>query len=117
MKYLLSLFIPFLLQAESLSFNRDVRPILSENCFYCHGVDGNKREADLRLDVREDALASDAFVPGDARGGTQRVRTRREGLVPKTEPRGERVSRVLRVPGAVFVPPRRETERRVRREL
>ena len=51
--------------ANILDFNRDVRPILSENCFYCHGVDGNKREAGLRLDIREDALASDAFVPGD----------------------------------------------------
>ena len=50
--------------AEPLNFNRDVRPILSENCFYCHGVDGNKREADLRLDVREDALAMEAIVPG-----------------------------------------------------
>ena len=51
--------------ANILDFNRDVRPILSENCFYCHGVVGNKREAGLRLDIREDALASDAFVPGD----------------------------------------------------
>ena len=64
-KKVLLLVLPVLAQAEPLNFNRDVRPILSENCFYCHGVDGNKREADLRLDVREDALASDAFVPGD----------------------------------------------------
>jgi hypothetical protein len=59
MKYWFNLFFPVWLLAEPLNFNRDVRPILSENCFYCHGVDGNKREADLRLDIREDALASD----------------------------------------------------------
>ena len=47
-------------------YNRDVRPILAENCFYCHGPDANKREAKLRLDVRADALKSQAFVPGDA---------------------------------------------------
>ncbi len=49
-----------------LDYNEDVRPILSENCFYCHGPDGNKRKAKLRLDVREDALQKKAFVPGDA---------------------------------------------------
>src|SRR4051812_32553965 len=48
-----------------IEFNRDVRPILSENCFYCHGNDANHRKAKLRLDVREEALKKEAFVPGD----------------------------------------------------
>ena len=50
---------------ERIEYNRDVRPILAENCFHCHGNDPNHREASLRLDVREDALKSEAFVPGD----------------------------------------------------
>src|SRR4051794_21388980 len=52
--------------ARELSYNREVRPILSDNCFYCHGPDAGHRKAKLRLDVREDALKSEAFVPGDA---------------------------------------------------
>jgi hypothetical protein len=63
--YFLVFCMPLMVFAESLNFNRDVRPILSENCFYCHGVDGNKREADLRLDLREDAIEGGAIVPGD----------------------------------------------------
>jgi len=50
--------------AAELGYNRDVRPILSDNCFYCHGNDPSHRQAKLRLDVREDALEHRAFVPG-----------------------------------------------------
>src|SRR6267154_354922 len=46
------------------SYNRDIRPVLSENCFYCHGPDPNKRKGKLRLDVREEAIAKQAIVPG-----------------------------------------------------
>ncbi len=48
----------------SISYNRDIRPVLTENCFTCHGQDANKRAAGLRLDRREDALAKGVIVPG-----------------------------------------------------
>ena len=50
--------------AEPVQFNRDVRPILSDKCFHCHGPDANKREADLRLDMRDVAVDMGAIVPG-----------------------------------------------------
>ncbi len=55
-------------ETAPLEYNRDIRPILSENCFYCHGPDANKREAKLRLDIREEAVKQKAFIPGDAAG-------------------------------------------------
>ena len=49
----------------SLSYNKDIRPILAENCFPCHGPDSASRKAGLRLDKLADATRSGAIVPGD----------------------------------------------------
>src|SRR5215216_2432312 len=51
-----------------LEYNRDVRPILAENCFACHGPDSASRKADLRLDRREAAVEAGAIAPGDLDG-------------------------------------------------
>jgi hypothetical protein len=50
--------------ADPVRYGRDVRPILAEHCFACHGPDGAARKAKLRLDVRDVAVARGAFVPG-----------------------------------------------------
>jgi hypothetical protein len=51
-------------ESPRIEFNRDIRPIITENCFACHGPDKNQRKAKLRLDVREIALERGAIVPG-----------------------------------------------------
>lgn len=62
---LVALNLPLAASAE-IDFNREIRPILSENCFQCHGPDEHGRKGKLRLDQFDDAVAMKAIVPGDS---------------------------------------------------
>ncbi len=86
--------------AQELEFNRDIRPILSENCFACHGFDKAKRESGLRLDTAEGSLAKldsgdVAIQPGkpDESKLVQRILANDDQIMPPHET-GKRLTTV-----------------------
>src|SRR5438045_3305149 len=54
--------------AGKVSFNFEIRPILANTCFSCHGPDEKRRKGKLRLDVGTEAVAKGAVKPGDPAG-------------------------------------------------
>jgi hypothetical protein len=52
--------------SDPVDYTHEVRPILSENCFYCHGQDATKRKAKLRLDTKEGQRGNEVVIPKDA---------------------------------------------------
>ena len=55
---------PLATAAPPVDFNRDIRPLLADRCYTCHGPDEKARKADLRLDRRDDAVKAGAVTPG-----------------------------------------------------
>lgn len=94
--------------ADGIDFNRDIRPILAEHCFACHGPDASERKAKLRLDTREGALSHGesgerAIVPGQSAKSEAIVRmlsTDRDEMMPppkaRTRPTPEQVALLQR---------------------
>ncbi|MEW4488481.1 PSD1 and planctomycete cytochrome C domain-containing protein [Thalassoglobus sp. JC818] len=78
------------LEADEVSFGRDVRPILAGKCYKCHGPDENTREADLRLDLRSAAT--------EDRGGYQ-------AIVPKNLDQSELYTRISSDDEFLVMPP------------
>ncbi len=76
--------------AEKLEYNRDVRPILAENCFACHGFDKAKREAGLRLDLPE--------------GGLAKLDSGEVAILPGNPDESELVKRILAADDAIMPP-------------
>jgi hypothetical protein len=75
-----------------VDYNRDIRPILSNNCFKCHGPDATERQAGLRLDIRAEALkptesGNRAIVPGDAEKSrlVRRIFSAKANVMPPPE--------------------------------
>jgi Protein of unknown function (DUF1553)/Protein of unknown function (DUF1549)/Planctomycete cytochrome C len=78
--------------SRAVDFNRDIRPILSENCFACHGLDETKRKAGLRLDVRDAA--------------TQTTESGEVPIVPGKPGESELIRRVFAEDADQIMPPR-----------
>jgi hypothetical protein len=103
-------------EPDRVSFNRDIRPIMSDTCFHCHGNDAKTREAGLRLDVREAALAETTggavpIVPGDPDSSAvvKRIFDTEDPMPPESahKPLTERQKELVRrwiAEGAVYEP-------------
>lgn len=76
---------------QPISFNRDIRPILSDNCFQCHGPDEHKRQAGLRLDLQESA--------------TKAVESGHVAIVPAKPDASELVRRIVSTDNDLLMPP------------
>ena len=95
----LAILLSLLAAAQAMAgveYNRDVRPILSDRCFKCHGLDANARKSQLRLDVREEAIRA-------AKSGTVPI-------VPGQPEESDLIRRVISTDPDEIMPPGKDHE-------
>lgn len=99
----ITLLIGFTSAHAAVEYNRDVRPILSDKCFKCHGFDAHNRKANLRLDVREEALkpAKSGEVP----------------VIPRDAAKSEVIRRITASNEDDVMPPGKDHEKLKPREI
>src|SRR5688572_5194210 len=88
---LLIILLPLTVAAAEVRFNRDVRPILSDRCYACHGPDSNSRKSELRLD-------SEGAAKADLQKG-------RRGIVAGSPEQSEVFKRITSANQALRMPP------------
>ncbi|MDP6929532.1 MAG: DUF1549 domain-containing protein, partial [Planctomycetota bacterium] len=88
--------------AQDIEFNRDIRPILSEHCYPCHGPDAKTRKAKLRLDLAENALAKRKGTPA---------------ITPYRPDRSELIARITHPDPDERMPPRKRHKRPTEAEI
>ena len=86
-----------------ISFNRDIRPILSDTCFQCHGPDEHKRQAGLRLDLKEAA--------------TKAVESGQTAIVPGKTDASELVRRIVATNADLQMPPANSGKKLTARQI
>ena len=99
---LLAVLSPLAQAQERVRFNRDVRPILADKCFHCHGTDARTRQSDLRLDL--------ALAMGEVRGAN-------EVVVPGKPDESELYQRITSLDAEVHMPPPTEQRKLHYREI
>ena len=72
-------------EPSEVQFDRDIRPILADKCFFCHGPDKENQEADLRLDLEANALAVIKAGNPDESELIARILATDEGQMPPKE--------------------------------
>src|ERR1043166_1160550 len=100
---IVSLLLPAAAVAQEADFERVILPILSDNCFYCHGPDAKRRKADLRLD--EEAAAKRQNGDGVA------------AIVPRQSARSELLRRITSTDREEMMPPPKSNKKLTRGQI
>lgn len=99
---------------DTISYNRDIRPLLSDRCFACHGPDEGKREGSLRLDLSDDPLGP--FRSGEASNSAEGAKGNFQAIKPGQPDQSELWKRITTDDPSIQMPPPESGKKALTRE-